>query len=139
MSDLGRGKGARNRQDARTLAIPGAFTPTEIGHAWSLRTGLVALFPAGRVGPGYVRDVLRMMPDVAAIAAGGVTPENAGEFIRAGAVAEIAIDESAATGRRDYDAMTRHARALVDAIDRARARPAGPAPTVRPIEGPDIR
>ncbi|HSB79184.1 MAG TPA: bifunctional 4-hydroxy-2-oxoglutarate aldolase/2-dehydro-3-deoxy-phosphogluconate aldolase, partial [Candidatus Methylomirabilis sp.] len=41
-------------RDARVLAIPGAFTPTEIRQAWSLQTGLVALFPAGRVGPEYV-------------------------------------------------------------------------------------
>jgi 2-dehydro-3-deoxyphosphogluconate aldolase/(4S)-4-hydroxy-2-oxoglutarate aldolase len=126
-------------QDARALAIPGAFTPTEIGQAWNLRTGLVALFPAGRVGPGYVRDVLRSMPDITAVATGGVTPENAGEFIRAGAAAVVAIEEPDAGEARDYDAMTRHARALVDTIERARARPARPTPPVRPIEGPDIR
>ena len=126
-------------QDARALAIPGAFTPTEITQAWNLRTGLVALFPAGRVGPGYVRDVLRAMPDIAAVAAGGITPETAGEFIQAGAVAVVAMEERDTGEARDHDAMTRQARALVDTIDRARARPARPAPPVRPIEGPDIR
>jgi len=35
--------------------------------------------------------------------------------------------------------MTRQARVLVEAIDRARMRPVRPAPPVKPVEGPDIR
>jgi 2-dehydro-3-deoxyphosphogluconate aldolase/(4S)-4-hydroxy-2-oxoglutarate aldolase len=126
-------------QEASVLAVPGAFTATEIQQAWNLRTGLVALFPAGRVGAGYVRDILRAIPEVRTVAAGGVTPENAGEFIRAGAAAVVAVEESEASEGRDYDAMTRRARAFVDAVDRARSRPARPAPLPRPVEGPDIR
>lgn len=126
-------------QDARTLAIPGALTPTEIGQAWSLRTGLVAIFPAGRVGPDYLRDLLRTMPEVAAVATGGITPENAGGFIRAGAAAVVAMEEPAAPGGRDYDAMTRRARAFVATVERARAQSAWPSTPVRPTEGPDIK
>jgi 2-dehydro-3-deoxyphosphogluconate aldolase/(4S)-4-hydroxy-2-oxoglutarate aldolase len=126
-------------QDAHVLAIPGAFTATEIGQAWSLRTGLVAVFPAGRVGPGYVRELLREAPNITVVAAGGITPENAGEFIRAGAAAVVASDEWEAGEVRDYDAMTHRARAFLETIDRARTRPIRPAPPTRPIEGPDIR
>lgn len=126
-------------QEARVPAIPGAFTATEIGQAWSLRTGLVALFPAGPAGPGYVREVLRETPGISVVAAGGITPESAGEFIHSGAAAVVAGDEWAVGGARDYDAMTRRARAFVETIDRARMRPVRPAPPVRPIEGPDIR
>jgi 2-dehydro-3-deoxyphosphogluconate aldolase/(4S)-4-hydroxy-2-oxoglutarate aldolase len=122
-------------RDARALIIPGAFTPIEIREAWSVGTGLVALFPAGGTGPEYVRDILRAMPDVRIAVAGGIAPENAGEFIRAGAAAVVAVMEST----RDYDAVLRRARGFVDAIDRARARLARPAPPLRPIEGPDIR
>jgi 2-dehydro-3-deoxyphosphogluconate aldolase / (4S)-4-hydroxy-2-oxoglutarate aldolase len=126
-------------QDARVPAIPGAFTATEIGQAWSFRTGLVALFPAGPAGPGYVREVLRETPGITVVAAGGITPENAGEFIRAGAAAVVAGDEWTVGEARDYDAMTRRARAFVETIDRARMRPVQPTPPARPIEGPDIR
>jgi 2-dehydro-3-deoxyphosphogluconate aldolase/(4S)-4-hydroxy-2-oxoglutarate aldolase len=126
-------------QDARVLAIPGAFTATEIGQAWRLRTGLVAVFPVGRVGPGYVRDLLREAPDIALVADGGITPENAAEFIRAGAAAVVASDDWDVGGERDSDAMTRRARAFVETIDRARMRPLRPAAPRRLIEGPDIR
>jgi 2-dehydro-3-deoxyphosphogluconate aldolase/(4S)-4-hydroxy-2-oxoglutarate aldolase len=126
-------------QDARVLAIPGAFTATEIGQAWNLRTGLVAIFPAGRVGPAYVRDLLREMPHITVAAAGGITPENAGDFIRAGAAAVVASDELEVGEARDYDAMTRRAHAFVETIDRARLRPVRPPLPARPIEGPDTR
>ena len=126
-------------QDARVLAIPGAFTATEIRQAWSLRTGLAALFPAGQAGPGYVREVLREATGISLVAAGGITPENAGEFIRSGAAAVVASDDWGVGEERDDDAIARRARAFVEAIDRARMRPVRPAPPMRPIEGPDIR
>ena len=126
-------------QDARVLAIPGAFTATEIRQAWSLRTGLAALFPAGQAGPGYVREVLREAPGISLVAAGGITPENAGEFIRSGVAAVVANDDWGVGEERDEDAIARRARAFVEAIDRARMRPVRPAPPMRPIEGPDIR
>lgn len=125
--------------DARVLAIPGAFTATEIGQAWSLRTGLVAVFPAGPAGPGYVRELLRETPDITVVAVGGITPKNAGEFIRAGAAAVVTSDEWGVGEARDYEAMTRQARAFVETIERARMQPLRPAPPARPIEGPDIR
>jgi 2-dehydro-3-deoxyphosphogluconate aldolase/(4S)-4-hydroxy-2-oxoglutarate aldolase len=126
-------------QDARVPSIPGAFTATEIGQAWRLGTGLVALFPAGPAGPGYLREVLREASDMSVVAAGGITPENAGEFIRSGASAVAASDDWRIGEGRDYDAVTRRARAFVETIDRARTRPARPAPPLRPLEGPDIR
>ena len=126
-------------QEARVLTIPGAFTPTEVRQAWAQRTGLVALFPAGGLGPAYVRDVLRAMPDIALVTAGAITPEHAGELIRAGAAAVVTSDEWEVGESRDYDVVTRRARAFVEAIDRARVRAVRPTPPVRPVEGPDIR
>ena len=67
--------------------IPGALTPTEIEAAWRAGAAMVKLFPARAVGPTYVADVLKPLPDVALICTGAVTAANAGEYLGAGAAA----------------------------------------------------
>jgi 2-dehydro-3-deoxyphosphogluconate aldolase / (4S)-4-hydroxy-2-oxoglutarate aldolase len=62
------------------LFIPGAFTPTEIYAARASGASLIKLFPATPGGSEYVRDLL-LMPT------GGVTIENAADFLANGAVA----------------------------------------------------
>jgi Entner-Doudoroff aldolase len=67
--------------------IPGVLTPTEVEIALSAGVGLLKLFPAGRLGPGYVADLLQPFPAALLVAVGGIGPENAGAFLDAGAVA----------------------------------------------------
>jgi 2-dehydro-3-deoxyphosphogluconate aldolase / (4S)-4-hydroxy-2-oxoglutarate aldolase len=92
-------------------AVPGALTPSEIEAARALGAELVKLFPAGRMGPGYVRDLLAPLPDVPLLVTGGVEVSNAREFIDAGAVA-VGVG-SALTGSSDVAA---EARRLVEAV-----------------------
>lgn len=92
-------------------AIPGALTPSEIEAARALGAELVKLFPAGAIGPGYVRDVLVPLAGVPLIVTGGVDPSNARQFIDAGAVA-VGVG-SALTGSKDVEA---EARRLVEAL-----------------------
>lgn len=66
-------------------ALPGAFTPTEIVHAWRLGASMVKVFPVGSVGPRYLRDVLAPLTQIPLVPTGGVTLENAAEFVRTGA------------------------------------------------------
>jgi 2-dehydro-3-deoxyphosphogluconate aldolase/(4S)-4-hydroxy-2-oxoglutarate aldolase len=96
-------------------AIPGSLTPTEIEHALAAGAALVKLFPAGVVGPTYVRDVLAPLRGAPLLATGGIDVTNAAAFLRAGAVA-VAVG-TALTGAEDPGAA---ARALV-----ATARSAG--------------
>jgi 2-dehydro-3-deoxyphosphogluconate aldolase/(4S)-4-hydroxy-2-oxoglutarate aldolase len=65
--------------------IPGAFTPTEVLTAWRAGAVVVKLFPAGPVGPGYVKDVLGPLRDVPLLPTGGVSLDNAADFLTAGA------------------------------------------------------
>lgn len=65
--------------------IPGAFTPTEILHAWEAGADVVKVFPATKLGPSFFKDVLGPLPQVRLTPTGGVNLENAGEFIKAGA------------------------------------------------------
>jgi 2-dehydro-3-deoxyphosphogluconate aldolase / (4S)-4-hydroxy-2-oxoglutarate aldolase len=71
---------------ARGVAwIPGAFTPTEVLAAWRAGAAIVKLFPAGPVGPGYIRDLLGPLRGVPLLPKGGVNLDNAAGFLEAGA------------------------------------------------------
>src|SRR5205809_938665 len=61
---------------------------------------LVKLFPAGRLGPGYVRDLLGPFPSARLVPTGGINDENAQAFLDAGAVA-VAVGSALAGGAHD--------------------------------------
>ncbi|MDQ6672285.1 MAG: bifunctional 4-hydroxy-2-oxoglutarate aldolase/2-dehydro-3-deoxy-phosphogluconate aldolase [Chloroflexota bacterium] len=65
--------------------IPGAFTATEVLLAWRAGAVAVKLFPAGSVGPGYLKDLLGPLREIPLLPTGGVTLENAASFLQAGA------------------------------------------------------
>ncbi len=104
----------------------GALTPTEILTAWEAGATYVKVFPASLGGPRYLRDVHGPLPQVKLIPTGGVDLDNAGEFIRAGAVA-IALGSNLVDARSvatdAWETITSRARALVAAVDRARQPP----------------
>ncbi|MER3418486.1 MAG: 2-dehydro-3-deoxyphosphogluconate aldolase, partial [Chloroflexota bacterium] len=65
--------------------LPGGFTPTEILTAWRAGAAAVKLFPASVAGPAFVREIRGPLPEIPIVPTGGVTIENAAEFLRAGA------------------------------------------------------
>jgi 2-dehydro-3-deoxyphosphogluconate aldolase/(4S)-4-hydroxy-2-oxoglutarate aldolase len=68
------------------LAIPGALTPTEVIAAWKAGADFVKIFPAASLGGDlYIRSLKLPLPEVQIIAAGGVNPQTAANFILAGA------------------------------------------------------
>jgi 2-dehydro-3-deoxyphosphogluconate aldolase/(4S)-4-hydroxy-2-oxoglutarate aldolase len=101
----------------------GALTPTEILTAWQAGATFVKVFPANLGGPRYLRDVLGPLPQLKLIPTGGVDVDNAGEFIRAGAVA-VALGSNLVDGRsvatEDWETITARAQAIVDAVAQAR-------------------
>jgi 2-dehydro-3-deoxyphosphogluconate aldolase/(4S)-4-hydroxy-2-oxoglutarate aldolase len=74
-------------QAREVASMPGCFSPTEILDAWDAGADVVKVFPATALGPGYLKDVRAPLPQVKLMPTGGVTVENAGDWIRAGAVA----------------------------------------------------
>ncbi len=56
----------------RLASYPGAVTPTEIAAAWKAGASAVKLFPAGQLGPGYLKDVRAPLPDIPVVPTGGV-------------------------------------------------------------------
>lgn len=67
--------------------ICGAFTPTEALTACEEGADLVKIFPAEQFGPGYLRALRAPMPQLSFVPTGGITPENAADYLAAGAVA----------------------------------------------------
>jgi 2-dehydro-3-deoxyphosphogluconate aldolase / (4S)-4-hydroxy-2-oxoglutarate aldolase len=67
--------------------LPGALTPTEIQAAWEAGASAVKLFPAGAVGPAYLSHIAGPFPDIPLVPTGGVSAEDAADWIAAGAVA----------------------------------------------------
>ncbi|MCM3613344.1 bifunctional 4-hydroxy-2-oxoglutarate aldolase/2-dehydro-3-deoxy-phosphogluconate aldolase [Microbacterium enclense] len=67
--------------------IPGGLTPTELFSSWSAGASAVKIFPAGQVGPGYLKDLRGPFPDIAVVPSGGVDADSAAAWLAAGAVA----------------------------------------------------
>jgi len=68
------------------VSVPGAMTPTEVMTAHEAGADIIKIFPAGSLGPGYVRNLLGPMAWGKFMAVGGVDIGNAAEFFRAGAM-----------------------------------------------------
>lgn len=68
--------------------IPGALTPTEIMTAWNAGASSVKVFPIQCVGGvNYLENLRAPLGHIPMIPTGGITLENAKEFISAGAIA----------------------------------------------------
>lgn len=65
----------------------GAFTATEVLEAMEAGADMVKIFPAALGGPAYMTNLKMVYPEVNLIPSGGISLENAGEFIRSGACA----------------------------------------------------
>lgn len=112
---------AAHRHDV--AALPGCFTPTEILDAWDAGADLVKVFPATALGPTFVTDVRGPLPAVRLMPTGGVTRENASDWIRAGAAAigvGTALVDRRAVAERRFDVITANARHFIQAVQQAR-------------------
>lgn len=65
----------------------GAFTATEVFSAMRAGASMVKIFPGALGGAKYMTNLKMVFPEVNLIPSGGITPENAGEFIKCGACA----------------------------------------------------
>ena len=105
-------------------AMPGCFTPTEVLTATEAGADVVKAFPADILGMAFFRGVLAPMPHLKMMPTGGVSLTNAGDWIRAGAVAVgvgSALLDKKAIEDEDYAALTEHARTLRRSVEEGRA------------------
>lgn len=104
--------------------VIGAFTATEMLTAWEAGASYIKVHPAGLGGPRYLQDILGPLPQLKLIPSGGVSLENAADFIRAGAVAVALggnlVDEKTVSAG-DWETLTDRARRLSEAVKAARS------------------
>ena len=102
-----------------TLILCGGLTPTELLEAHEAGSELVKVFPAQFGGPKFIKDVLAPMPFLKLVPTGGVKPENAQEYLAAGAVA-VGIGGNLVSNKlvaaEAFDQITAAARSTVEAI-----------------------
>lgn len=107
------------------VAMPGAYTPTEIARALDLGADLIKVFPANALGPGYIKAVKAPMPQAPLLPTGGVNLENADAFLHAGAAAlaigtELVSNALVETG--NFAKIAANARAFRETVDRVRGK-----------------
>ena len=108
---------------AGAAAMPGCFSPTEILAAWEAGADLVKVFPATALGPAYFKDLHGPLPQVRLMPTGGVSLENAGDWIRAGAVAigvGGALVDPKLVAAGNYDGITERAKRFIERVRTAR-------------------
>jgi 2-dehydro-3-deoxyphosphogluconate aldolase / (4S)-4-hydroxy-2-oxoglutarate aldolase len=110
--------------DCGVPMMPGCFSPTEIFTAHEGGADIIKVFPATMLGPQFIKDVRAPLPQVKLMPTGGVTLDNAGDWIRAGAVAvgvgSALVDTKAVDGGR-FDVITANARRVLESVASARA------------------
>ncbi|ODS53129.1 MAG: 2-dehydro-3-deoxyphosphogluconate aldolase [Acidobacteria bacterium SCN 69-37] len=104
-------------------AAPGCFSPTEVLDAWERGARLIKIFPATALGPSYLKDLRGPMPYLKLMPTGGVTVDNAGDWIAAGAVAvgigtSLLDTKAIADGR--FEVIVEKSRTIVANVARAR-------------------
>jgi 2-dehydro-3-deoxyphosphogluconate aldolase/(4S)-4-hydroxy-2-oxoglutarate aldolase len=105
------------------LAVPGAYTPTEVLSALERGAQLIKLFPADIGGPAHLRALRAPLPQARFLPTGGVRPDNVAEWFAAGAAAVGIGSALVGPGDRAVDApaVRKRADALVRAIAAQRA------------------
>jgi 2-dehydro-3-deoxyphosphogluconate aldolase / (4S)-4-hydroxy-2-oxoglutarate aldolase len=112
--------------DENMLWIPGCITPTELFLAQDDGLQLVKIFPANAVGPGFVKSVKEVFPDLLYMATGGVNSENMESWFKAG-VSVVGIGSGLITNeiveQENFDLLKMDTGSLLKRIAAIRSTP----------------
>jgi len=106
------------------VSIPGALTPTEILTAYENGADLIKVFPANVFGPSYIKDIHGPLPHIPLITTGGISVDNVGDYIKAGAVG-VGVGSSLVNTKKSLSAeyveeITATAARFIHAVKKAR-------------------
>ena len=105
----------------QVACMPGAMTIKEVVECMEAGADIVKIFPGNLFGPTIIKSIKGPLPQAKMMPTGGVNADNAGEWIKAGAVAVGAGSEltvSAKTG--DFDSIIQIGKKLVKAVKDAK-------------------
>lgn len=112
----------RRTKQLGKISIPGAYTPTEAVQAHRAGADLVKLFPAGLLGPAYIKAICGPLGFIRFTAVGNIGENNISDFLKAG-VQGFGIGGSLvdlkAIADGTYTGITETARKLVRAVQQA--------------------
>jgi 2-dehydro-3-deoxyphosphogluconate aldolase / (4S)-4-hydroxy-2-oxoglutarate aldolase len=103
--------------------LPGAGTIREIVEAMESGADIIKVFPGETLGPAFVKAARAPLPQASLMPTGGVSIDNAAEWIRAGSVA-LGVGGNLTAGAKtgDFKSITDLARRFIAAIQEARGR-----------------
>ena len=103
----------------RVPVMPGVMTPTEAVAALEAGADILKIFPGGLFGPSVIKDFKAPLPQADFMPTGGVTPDNAAEWIKAGAVA---VGAGGALVKGSSEDIVKTAETFLKAIKAARGQ-----------------
>ena len=110
----------RATREMELVSLPGCMTPTECAAAHDAGADFIKVFPAGVLGPDYIKALRAPLSHLKFLAVGGVDAQNIPAFLRAGALGfgvggNLVDKERVAAGR--FDEITAIAREYVNALN----------------------
>jgi 2-dehydro-3-deoxyphosphogluconate aldolase/(4S)-4-hydroxy-2-oxoglutarate aldolase len=104
-------------------SMPGAMTVLEVVSCMKAGADIVKIFPGELFGPAIIKAFKGPLPQARMMPTGGVTLDNAGEWIKAGAIA-VGVGGSLTAGAKtgDYASVTELGKRFVEKVQEARAK-----------------
>jgi len=101
--------------------LPGASTIREIVEAMECGADIIKIFPGETLGPAFVKAAKAPLPQASLMPTGGVSIDNAEEWIKAGSVA-LGVGGNLTAGAKtgDFKSITELTRRFVSVIREAR-------------------
>ena len=101
--------------------MPGAMTLKEAVEGMRAGADIIKIFPGALYGPRIIKEFKGPMPQLKMMPTGGVSVENVGEWIKAGAVAVgVGGNLTAGAKKGDYASITEIGKQLVAEVKKAR-------------------
>jgi 2-dehydro-3-deoxyphosphogluconate aldolase/(4S)-4-hydroxy-2-oxoglutarate aldolase len=103
--------------------LPGAGTIREIVEAMESGADIVKIFPGETLGPAFVKAAKAPLPQASLMPTGGVSIDNAAQWIAAGSV-DLGVGGNLSAGAKtgDFKSITDLTRRFIAAIKEARIR-----------------